>query len=132
MTDGGPVDIDAAEAASGESEVLAAARAYEDALAAGDTEAASAWFATDPRTSRFGPDGSQLDLDAVRALRASAAPTPPATWVHESARTLAPGVVLHLAILERGGTTVQRTQLWTRTEEGWRIAHAHVSNPRSP
>ena len=110
-------------------EVLAAAHAYEDALAAGDTAAATGFFDTEPTTSRFGPDGSQLDLAAVRALRASSAPTPVATWLHDEARPLADGVVLHLAVLERGGRTIQRTQVWVRRTDGWRIAHAHVSNP---
>ena len=106
------------------------AHAYEDALAAGDGEAAMAFFDTAPDTSRFGPDGSQLDVEAVRAMRTSAAATPPATWLHESERELAPGVVLHLAVLARGGRTIQRTQVWVRRPDGWRIAHAHVSNPR--
>jgi hypothetical protein len=111
-------------------EVLAAAHAYEDALAAGDAVAATACFDTERSTSRFGPDGSQLDLDAVRALRASSAPTPVATWLHDDARLLAPGVVLHLAVLDRGGRTIQRTQVWVRRTDGWRITHAHVSNPQ--
>lgn len=113
-----------------EAEVLAAARAYEAALASGDTEAASAWFDDDACTSRFGPDGSQLDRDQVLALRASSAPTPDATWLHERARQLGDDVVLHIALLDRGGSTVQRTQAWVRRPAGWRIVHAHVSTPR--
>ncbi|CAN5754533.1 hypothetical protein BH10ACT1_BH10ACT1_13690 [soil metagenome] len=110
-----------------------ATHAYEDALAAGDTVAAAAFFDRDPATSRFGPEGSQLGLDAVVALRSSTGPTPPATWVHDSIRLLAPGVALHLAVLERGGATIQRTQAWIHGPEGWRIAHAHVSRlPPAP
>ena len=89
------------------------------------------FFDTAPGTSRFGPEGAQLDHDAVARLRTSSAPTAPASWTHESMRPLGPDVVLHLVVLERGGAMVQRTQVWRRTETGWRIAHAHVSSPRS-
>jgi hypothetical protein len=112
--------------------VLQAARAYELALAAGDGAAALAHFDAAPDTSRFGPDGAQLDRDAVARLRAAAPPTAPAEWRHESARRLGPDHVLHLALLERGGTAIQRTQVWHRTHDGWRITHAHVSALRSP
>ena len=105
----------------------AAAHAYEDALAAGDTTAASGFFDDDPRTSRFGPEGAQLDLAQVQALRASTAATPPAVWLHDSVRSVGPGVALHLAILDRGGATLQRTQVWIQRPNGWRIAHAHVA-----
>jgi hypothetical protein len=107
--------------------VLHAARAYELALAAGDGVAALAHFDAAPDTSRFGPDGAQLDRDAVARLRATAPATAPAEWRHESARPLGPDHVLHLALLERDGAPIQRTQVWRRTDEGWRIAHAHVS-----
>ena len=118
---GEPVDAADLEA------VLHAAREYERTLAAGDGAAAFAYFDTAADTSRFGPDGAQLDLDAVERLRASAPATAAAEWRHESARPLGPDHVLHLALLERGGATIQRTQVWRRTDTGWRIAHAHVS-----
>ncbi|HEY3672142.1 MAG TPA: AtzH-like domain-containing protein [Acidimicrobiia bacterium] len=107
--------------------VLHAARDYEHALAAGDGAGAFAYFDTAPDTSRFGPDGDQLDREAVARMRATAPATAPAEWHHESARPLGPDHVLHLALLERGGATIQRTQVWHRTADGWRIAHAHVS-----
>ena len=105
----------------------AAAHAYEDALAAGDTAAAAGFFDDDPRTSRFGPDGAQLDLAHVQALRAATAPTPPAAWLHDSVRVIGPGVALHLAILDRCGVTLQRTHVWVRRADGWLITHAHVA-----
>jgi amidase len=107
--------------------VLGAAREYERTLAAGDGAAALSYFDAAPGTSRFGPDGSQLDVAAVARLRTSAPATAPAEWRHESARPLGPDHVLHLALLERGGAMIQRTQVWHRTDDGWRIAHAHVS-----
>ena len=106
-----------------------ATHAYEDALAAGASAEASAFFDDDPATSRFGPEGAQLDLDAVRALRAATGATAAATWLHDSIRLLDATTALHLAVLERGGTIIQRTQVWVRRPAGWRIAHAHVSRP---
>jgi hypothetical protein len=111
--------------------VLQAARDYEDALGSGDGVAALGFFDDAPDTSRFGPEGAQLDRDAVARLRASAPTTAAAAWRHESARALGPDHVLHLAVLERGGATIQRTQVWHRTESGWRIAHAHVAALRA-
>ncbi|MCU1396792.1 MAG: oxalurate catabolism protein HpxZ [Ilumatobacteraceae bacterium] len=108
-------------------ELSAAAHAYEDALTAGDTAAATAWFDDEPATSRFGPEGAQLDLEQVRALRKATAPTPPPVWLHDAVRLVGPGVGLHLALFDRGGATMQRTQVWVLRPGGWRITHAHVA-----
>ena len=56
--------------------VSAAAHEYEHALAAGDGAAALAFFDDAPDTSRFGPEGAQLDLEAVARVRTASAPTP--------------------------------------------------------
>jgi hypothetical protein len=111
--------------------VSRAAHAYEQALVDGDRAAATAWFDGTDDVSRFGPEGAQWGPAAVAALRAATAATPVATWTREEAVGLADGVVLHLAELQRGATTIQRTQVWRRTAAGWRIAHAHVSRPVS-
>ena len=116
-------DLDTSVAA----DVSAAAHAYEQALVDGDTAAAGAWFDDADDVSRFGPEGAQHGPDQVAALRAATAPVAPATWRHEAVTVLADGVALHVAELERGATTIQRTQIWRRTAVGWRILHAHVS-----
>ena len=107
--------------------VLSAAHAYERALVAGDGAAAAAFFADDASISRFGPDGAQFGPDEVRALRTSYAPVPEPVWLHDEARPVGPGVVLHLALMRRGAAVVQRTQVWTQHGTSWTIAHAHVS-----
>jgi hypothetical protein len=112
-------------------DVSAAAHAYEQALVDGDTAAATAWFDDSPDVSRFGPEGAQYGPAQVAALRAATAPTAPATWRHEAVTPLAADVALHTCELDRGTTTVQRSQVWRRTGAGWRIVHAHVSR-RSP
>ena len=121
-----------ADAGAAVAEVLALAHAYEEALAAGDAAAATGFFDDGPQTSRFGPEGAALDLAAVRAVRAAAAPAPTATWVADTARALGPDHVLHLCVLERGGATIQRTQVWVRRPGGWRITHAHVARRTAP
>lgn len=105
--------------------MIAAAHAYEDALVSGD--GASGFFDDDVATSRFGPEGPQYDRRSVIALRAETAPKPVATWLHERVRPIGPDSVLHIAVLRRAGIVVQRTQLWVRSADQWRIAHAHVS-----
>jgi hypothetical protein len=112
--------------------VSAAAHAYEQALVDGDTAAAAGWFDDAATVSRFGPEGGQHGPEAVRALRATTPPAAPATWRREDVTVLADGVVLHVAELDRGATTIQRTQVWRRTERGWRILHAHVSRRSAP
>jgi hypothetical protein len=107
--------------------VRAAAHAYERALVDGDTAAAAGWFAGDDDISRFGPEGSQFGRDEVAALRASTAAVAAPEWLYEDVRPLAGGVVLHLALLQRGSTRIQRSQVWVRRDDGWRITHAHVS-----
>lgn len=110
-------------------DVLDAAHAYEDALVSGDTAAAAAWFEGGPAVSRFGPEGAQFGAEQVGALRASTAPVAAPAWLHDEVQMLSTGVATHLAVLDRGGVTIQRTQIWRCGPDGWRIAHAHVSRP---
>ncbi len=107
-------------------QVRAAAHDYEAALVRGDTEAAAEWFAPSDTVSRFGPEGHQAGPDQVAALRARTEPVAAPTWIHDEVRVLTPDLALHLAILHRGPATIQRTQLWQRNADGWRIEHAHV------
>lgn len=113
-------------------EVVAAAHAYERALVDGDGPGAAAFFAEDGDISRFGPEGAQFGREAVVALRTSYPQVAAPAWVDEQARVLAPGVVVHLAVLQRGDTVVQRTQLWKHDGTSWRIHHAHVSRLAAP
>lgn len=114
-----------------EREVRALAHEYEAALAVGDAVAARALFAADERVSRLGPEGLQVGPGQVGAVRTTR-PLGEAAWLHESCRAVAPDVVLHVAVLDRADHVVQRTQVWHRGPEGWRIAHAHVSHGGRP
>lgn len=109
-------------------EVIACARAYEDALVAGDVMAASTWFDVDPGVSRFGQEGEQFGWDSVAKARALVRPVEPAVWLHECCQHLSGLSYVHLAVLQRGDVMVRRTQIWQRRGDQWRITHAHVSN----
>ncbi len=113
-------------------EVIACAHAYEQALIDGDGAAAAAFFADADDVSRFGPEGAQLGRQAVVALRTSYSPMVTPVWLDEQARLLAPGLIVHLAVLQRSGVTVQRTQVWKHDGSAWRIHHAHVSRLADP
>jgi len=118
--------------ADGESAVRNAAHRYEDALAAGDTAAATAFFDQDEATSRFGPEGPRYGFADLAALRSATPPQGVARWLYEEVRPIASDAILHIAVLQRAGATVQRTQVWRRRSAGWRIVHAHVSRMPSP
>lgn len=112
--------------------VRSAVHAYEDALVAGDVAAATGFFETGADVSRFGPDGAQLGPAAVGAARAAQGPQPPPGWILDEIRTLSSDIVLHLAVLDRDGIAILRSQVWRRGEKGWRIAHAHVTRSTEP
>lgn len=103
------------------------AHRYEDALVAGDTASAAAWFDGNAAVSRFGPEGSQFGPAEVSALRATTGPVAAPVWLDERVVALSDGAVLHLAVLRRGEITIQRSQVWVDRPHGWRILHAHVS-----
>jgi hypothetical protein len=104
---------------------------YEAALVAQDHAALDAWFWDDPRVVRFGIREIQYGARAI------------AEWRRHSPhvgddRTLRNPQVLPLdrdvavvttEFVRTDGLVVGRqTQVWTRIEQQWRIAHAHVSN----
>ncbi|MET0910517.1 MAG: AtzH-like domain-containing protein [Ilumatobacteraceae bacterium] len=112
--------------------VRRAAHEYERCLVIGDGAAAAAFFLDATTVSRFGPEGAQFGPTAVRRLRTASPAVAEPEWLHDEARPVGPGVVLHLALLRRGDAVVQRTQVWTRVGERWHIAHAHVSRVEVP
>ncbi len=113
-----------------EQAVLASFRAYEEALSAGDVAAMDAWFADDPRTVRFGIAEEQWGAEELRRWR-SVAPRAPAgrrlseTRVDLWADNLA--VVTTLFGYPASMSVGRQSQTWLRTDAGWRIIHAHVS-----
>lgn len=113
-----------------DAELQACFDAYEAALVAGDVPAMNAWFLDDPHLVRFGVADEQWGADAVRAWRATAPAVPAgrvlsATAVAVWAPDLA--VVTTLFRYPDSAQLGRQSQTWLRTDAGWRIIHAHVS-----
>jgi ketosteroid isomerase-like protein len=103
---------------------------YESALLANDVDALIAFFRDAPETVRFGIDDAQYGLAELAEFRRSQAiATPP----RELRRTVITTFGTDFAVADTefapdGSTAVGRqSQVWVRTEQGWRIASAHVS-----
>lgn len=113
-----------------EREILDCFTAYEAALVAGDAATTDAWFADDGRTVRIGIAEEQWSASEVRRWRAGAPPVPAGrhlsrTRVDVWADDLA--VVTTLFAYPSSSAVGRQSQTWLRTEAGWRIIHAHVS-----
>ncbi len=111
-------------------EVRSAVADYDDALATGDLDRVDGWFWPDEGASRIGESGAIHGYSAIAAARRSgAAPSEPRT--EEEMRIVPLTADTAVVILEylrpRTGRRGRRTQVWLRTEAGWRIAHAHLS-----
>ena len=107
--------------------------AYEAALLANDVAAMDRAFLDSPATLRFGIAEIQRGADEIAAWRRTA-PGVPAdrTITSRVVHELAPGVVaVDLTFVNGDDPTVGRqSQVWVRTDRGWRIARAHVSMQR--
>lgn len=111
-------------------EVMDCFTAYEAALVAGNAAATDWWFADDIRTVRFGIAEEQWGADEVRRWRSSAATVPAGrhltdTRVDVWSESLA--VVTTRFAYPSSRSVGRQSQTWLRTEAGWRIIHAHVS-----
>lgn len=125
------IEIDAEDVLA---EVNAAWTAYEAALAAGDVETLVAAFWPDPSAVRIGDAEELFGFAAIAAWRRTAAGAPVRRTVRERVitafgRDLA---TVHLVADYPDEHRVGRqSQLWLRTDAGWRVAQAHVSQPLS-
>ena len=118
---------------SAEVEVAALSDAYEAALIANDVAAMDAVFWNSPDTIRFGIAEVQHGYDEIAAWRATAGGVPPTRRItHRTVCELAPGVVaVDLTFVNGDDPTIGRqSQVWVRTDTGWRIKRAHVSMQR--
>ena len=113
-----------------EHQVLACFTAYEEALSAGDVAAMDSWFADDTRTVRFGIDDEQWGAEEVRRWRSVAPRVPAGRRLSETRVDLWSddlAVVTTLFSYPTSDSIGRQTQTWLRTDVGWRIIHAHVS-----
>jgi ketosteroid isomerase-like protein len=129
------VRVTANRAASGtanaiEQAVLACFTAYEEALSAGDVVAMDSWFAEETRTIRFGIADEQWGAEEVRHWRAVAPRVPAGRSLSKTRVDLWADNLALVTTLFRYPASVsdgRQSQIWLRTDAGWRIIHAHVS-----
>jgi hypothetical protein len=111
-------------------EVTAAFQRYERALVENDVEVLDALFWNNPNTLRFGVAENLYGYDAIASFRSS---RPPIDLTRLLKNTVIVSYGRDFATanteFQRVGSTVtgRQSHVWVRTEDGWRIAAAHVS-----
>ena len=111
-------------------QVLAAFHRYEDALVAVDLEVMGELFADSPDLVRFGICDLQVGSAEVAQWRKTQPPLPAGRHLFDTrVLTLGPDVAVVTTLFDYPGQTSvgRQSQTWHRTEEGWRVVHAHVS-----
>jgi hypothetical protein len=119
-------------------ELKAAFDRYEEALMAGDVARQTGSFWSDPSVVRVDGDGPVIGPQALAEFRARR-PTPGPRRLRDLHVVRSPGdTVVIVAVNERlspdGEVTGlgTQTQVWARTEEGWRVIAAVVSPMTGP
>ena len=111
-------------------EVTNAFMSYEKAIAENDVEMINRLFWDDPKTLRYGPNGTLISHAALSAFRRNRVTdgvrrtlknTSIVTFGHDFA------VANTEADDENVSGTGRQSQTWVRTADGWRIVSAHVS-----
>ena len=108
---------------------------YERALVANDIAELDALFWRSPHTLRYGATENLYGYDEIAAFRAGRSPA-------NLARDLVKVVITAYgrdfatanAEFKRTGSTAtgRQSQVWLRTDEGWRVVAAHVSLLQEP
>lgn len=110
--------------------LVEAFRAYEQALAAGDTAALAELFAPGETTLRGDGDGLLVGQEEIARVLTDGAAAPQRRLVRTHVQTVDDEHALVVAVTERAaGGRGQETQLWARVDGTWRITAAHVSGP---
>jgi hypothetical protein len=114
-------------------EVTAVFEAYEKALLDNDADTLDAMFLTSEKTVRYGVAEIQYGIEEVRRFRAVQKP-----FSRSLSRTLITTYGSDVAIASTlfyredfPGETGRQMQTWIRTEDGWKVAAAHVSMMKS-
>ena len=111
-------------------EVTKAFMSYEKAIAEIDVEMINRLFWDEPKTLRYGPNGTLISHAALSAFRRNRVTdgvrrtlknTSIVTFGHDFA------VANAEADDENVSGTGRQSQTWVRTADGWRIVSAHVS-----
>ncbi|MCW6008774.1 DUF3225 domain-containing protein [Micromonospora sp. CPCC 205371] len=117
-------------------EVGAPSAGRERAPGAGAADLAAGYFWESGETVRYGIADHQVGYDEQLAWRRAQPPLPPGRTLHDTRVTTfgtGQAAVTTLFTYPDRPFVGRQSQTWTRMAEGWRIAHAHVSEiPASP
>ncbi|GLY93126.1 AtzH-like domain-containing protein [Actinoplanes sp. NBRC 103695] len=112
------------------SEVSAAFEAYEEALVANDVDRIIGFFAGD--AVRFGIADQQSGAAEQERWRRAQPTLPPGRHLKDTTvRGYGRDVAIVTTLFGYPGREIlgRQSQTWARLPEGWRIVHAHVSEP---
>ena len=115
-------------------EVTAIFEAYEKALLANDADTLDAMFLTSDTTVRYGVAEVQYGIEEVRAFRAAQKPFD-RTLSKTLITTYGSDLAIASTLFHRDdfpGETGRQMQTWIRTDDGWKVAAAHVSMMADP
>jgi hypothetical protein len=111
---------------------LAFAR-YERALVTNDVAELDALFWRSPHTLRYGATENLYGYDAIAAFRAGRSPAGLARdLVKTVITTYGRDFATANAEFKRPTGSGRQSQVWVRTDEGWRVVAAHVSLLQQP
>jgi hypothetical protein len=115
-------------------EITAVFHVYEKALLENDTAALDGFFLHVGTTIRYGVADAQYGIDEVRAFRAVQKP-----FERRLSRTLittyGSDVAVASTLFHRAdspGEVGRQMQTWIRTDDGWKVVAAHVSQIAAP
>jgi hypothetical protein len=111
-------------------EVAALVDAYEAALMSNDVEALDGAFWNSPHTVRLGVAENLWSFDEIAAFRLGrAGGSPPRTRLRTQITTFGTDFAVANVEFRRDdtGKIGRQSQTWIRTEDGWKVASAHVS-----
>ncbi|MDN2581015.1 oxalurate catabolism protein HpxZ [Aquibium sp. ELW1220] len=110
-------------------QAIAAFEAYETALLANDNATLEAMFMPSPLTIRYGVAEVQHGYEEIRAFRKVQAP-----FERQLARTVITTYGTDFAVASTlffrndfPGEVGRQMQTWVRSDDGWKVAAAHVS-----
>lgn len=111
-------------------EVTALVDAYETALMTNDVAALDGAFWNSPHTVRLGVAENLWSFDEIAAFRVGrAGGSPSRTRLRTEITTFGADFAIANVLFKRDdtGRIGRQSQTWVRTEDGWKIASAHVS-----
>jgi ketosteroid isomerase-like protein len=111
-------------------EVTAAFADYEDALMGNDLDRLDSLFWPSALTVRFGPGQNLYGIDAIRAFRAARVGGSPQRTLSNTVITTfgRDFATAHTEFQREGAARPGRqSQTWVRTDQGWKVAGAHIS-----